>query len=583
MLGPREHVLVAAFHHSVYDQWSAGVFLREFLACYAAHVRGEEPELPELPIQYGDYAAWQAESAQGEAFTRHVDYWKRQLRDLPPLDLPTDRPRPRLQTFRGATRSAELDPELLGRLEEIARGENATLFMVLLAAFSAMLGFYSGQEDVAVGSPIAGRDLPELQNLIGFFVNNLVLRTDLSGEPSFTELVRRARRVCLNAYANQDVPFDRLVDELRPPRDLSRSPLFQVMFVFGNVPLSATEDAGLSVEMLRVDPGTSKFDLFLMLLPREGDIEVTLEYNTALFDAATTEAMLRHYEALLRHVAATPDRPVTPAAMITEEDTRLLDRCGTGPAATAGDRGVAAIIAEQAARTPGRVAVADDEEEVTYAQLDARANRLAHRLRHLGVGPNEVVAVCLDRGVGLVVALLATLRAGGAYLPVDPDFPPDRVAYMLEDSGARVVVTDTRLRRPLPASAGHVVNWSEPLNGHPTTPPIPASGPGDLAYLIYTSGSTGRPKGVMVAQPRAGEPARLDGRTARDHRRRRPRRRHDGVLRHRGPGDLPAADGRRPRRDGRARRSPPTARCWRTGWPAPRSRSCRRRPPPGGC
>jgi amino acid adenylation domain-containing protein/thioester reductase-like protein len=499
-IAPDEHVLVAAFHHSVYDQWSAGVFLREFLTCYAANVRGEEPDLPELPIQYGDYAAWQAESAEGEAFAEHVEYWKRQLRDLPPLDLPTDFPRPRLQTFRGATGTATLDPDLLRGLEEIARGENATLFMVLLAAFSAMLGFYSGQEDVAVGSPIAGRDLPELQNLIGFFVNNLVLRTDLSGSPSFRELVRRVRRTCLDAYANQDVPFDRLVDELRPPRDLSRSPLFQVMFVFGNVPLAATENAGLGVEMLRVDPGTAKFDLFLMLLPREGgDIEVTLEYNTALFDATTIAAMLRHYDALLRHVAGAPDRPVTPAAMITEEDTRLLERCGTGPAGLAGDKGVAALVAEQAARTPGRIAVADDEEEVTYAQLDARANRLAHHLRDLGVGPNEVVAVCLDRGVGLVVALLATLRAGGAYLPVDPDFPPDRVRYMLEDSGARVVVTDSRLSSSLPEVTGQVVDGGASLNGHPATPPGPGSGPGDLAYLIYTSGSTGRPKGVMVA------------------------------------------------------------------------------------
>ncbi|WP_214317640.1 non-ribosomal peptide synthetase [Nonomuraea sediminis] len=486
-VGPREHVLVAAFHHSVYDQWSAGVFLREFLACYAAETRGEEPDLPDLPVQYGDYAAWQLEAAAGER-AEQVAYWKRQLDGMAPLDLPTDRPRPAMQTFGGASRTVRLDGGLVARLEEIARGENATPFMALLAGFTAVLSFHSGQDDVAVGSPIAGRDLPELQHLIGFFVNNLVLRNDLSGSPAFRELLGRVRRTCLDAYAHQDVPFDRLVEELRPARDLSRSPLFQVMFVFGNVPLTATQDAGLSVEMLRVDPGTAKFDLFLMLLPVGDGIEVTLEYNTDLFDAATIDALLRHYTALLESAADDPDRPLAPAAMITDEDRALLDRQGVGPQATADSRGVAALVAEQAARTPDAVAVGT----LTYAELDARANRLARHLRGLGVGRNDVVAVHLDRGTGLVVALLGVLRAGAAYLPLDAELPEERIAYMLADSAAAALVTDRSS-----GFSGKIVDPTVSESG--PAGPIPSeAGPEDLAYLIYTSGSTGRPKGVLV-------------------------------------------------------------------------------------
>jgi amino acid adenylation domain-containing protein len=497
-VAPREHVLAAAFHHSIYDQWSAGVFLREFLTCYAAHARGVAPELPELPIQYGDYAAWQRETVADERTAGHIRYWKERLAGLAPLDLPTDRPRPRLQTFNGATCAEHLDTRLVGRLEEIARAENATPFMALLAAFTAVLAFYGGQEDVAVGSPIAGRDLPELQDLIGFFVNNLVLRTDLAGRPTFAELVRRVRRTCLDAYAHQDVPFDRLVEELRPARDLSRSPLFQVMVVFGNVPLTATLDTGLDVEMLRVDPGTAKLDLFLMLLPREDGIEVTLEYNTDLFDETTVTALLRHYRALLEFAADGPDRALTPASMMTEENERLIERYGTGPRPPADPQDLAALVAAQAARTPVRVAVADDDAEVTYAELETRANRLAHELRALGVGRGDVVAVCLDRHAGLVVALLAVLRAGAAYLPLDPGFPAGRVAVMLEDSGARALVTEQSLHGRLPPFDGTVVDWKLQPDGHPSSAPEQVAGPEDPAYLIYTSGSTGRPKGVLV-------------------------------------------------------------------------------------
>ncbi|HEY0697918.1 MAG TPA: condensation domain-containing protein, partial [Micromonospora sp.] len=312
-----DHVFVVAFHHAIYDQWSGAVFVRELLTTYDALVTGGEPALPELPIQYGDFSAWQREWIGGAEETAQLDYWEQRLAALPPLELPTDRPRPARQTFEGATVDTFLDAELVGRLEQVGRERGATLFMTVLSGFAAVLARHSGQEDLAIGTPVAGRRAAELEHLIGFFVNNLVLRVDTSADPDFGTLVERVRAGAVEAYAHDGVPFERVVERLRPERNLARSPLFSVMFVFGNVPLPAMRAAGFTAELFRVDPGTAKFDLFVTCVPDPaGGLNVTVEYNSALFDAATAQRLLGHLRMVLTSAAADPSRPLSELTLL---------------------------------------------------------------------------------------------------------------------------------------------------------------------------------------------------------------------------------------------------------------------------
>src|SRR5215211_4589897 len=501
-LSEEEHLLLLTMHHIVSDGWSLGVFWRELERLYEAFSEKRPSPLEELPIQYADYAVWQRQWLRGELLEEQLGYWKEQLAELPILELPTDHARPAVQTHRGARQTLALSRSLTEALKELARREGVTLFMVLLGAFQVLLSRYVGQEDVAVGTPIVGRNRSETERLIGFFVNTLVMRTDLSGDPSFREVLSRVREVCLGAYDHQDLPFEKLVEELQPERDLSRVPLSQVFFALQNVPREALKLPNLALERQNVEGGTVKFDLSLFLFEEDQGLKGRLVYNADLFDDETIERMLGHLHTLLRGIVEDPDQRLSELPLLSEaERHRLL--LGWNDTATEypRDRCVHELFEEQVERTPHAVAVVFEEQQLTYRELDRRANQLAHHLRTLGVGPEVLVGICLERGIDLVVALLATLKAGGAYVPLDPFYPLERLAFMLEDTDAPVLITQGYLRERLPTFRGELVCLDEEreeiarrsagnLQSYTT--------PDNLAYVIYTSGSTGRPKGVMV-------------------------------------------------------------------------------------
>ena len=480
-LDEREHVLLVTLHHIVSDGWSGGVFVRELAAHYEAFVADREPELPELGVQYADYAVWQRDRLQGPELEKQLEYWRRRLEGVPVLQLPTDRPRPKLQSFRGAMRTAELPEQLVSRLEELARAENATLYMTLLAGFELLLARSSGQTDLTVGTPIAGRVRPELEPLIGFFANTLVLRADLSGDPTFRELVRRARETCLDAYAHQDVPFERLVEELQPARDLAYSALFQVLFALQQDPLVPPDFAGLPVEPVDVDPETARFDLSVTVATGGERPTVSVAYNVDLFDPETIDRLLGRFRLVLEALVDGPDRRASELSLVLEHERPWLDEAAAGPVVERPQRCLHELVAEQAARTPDAIALEHAGESTSYRELNRAANRLAHHLREQGIGPDNLVALCLPRSPELVVAMLGVLKAGAAYLPVDPAYPQERIELLLDDSRAKLVL------RELPD-----------LRGGRDDEPEPLAGPDDLAYVIYTSGSTGRPKGAAV-------------------------------------------------------------------------------------
>ncbi|MCP3140550.1 non-ribosomal peptide synthetase [Pyxidicoccus xibeiensis] len=504
-LGPDNHIALVTMHHLVTDRWSLGVFVRELMALYAAEVTGQAAELPELAIQYSDFAEWQRERMQGERLRTELDFWKQHLRTLPsPLELPTDRPRPPEQTYRGSRQFVTLPVALTRALKDVSQQEGATLFMTLLSVFQTLLHRHSGQTDVTVGSPIAGRNVPEVEALIGFFVNTLILRNDLDGNPTFRELLRRAKAVCMAAYAHQELPFEKLVEELQPPRDLSRHPLFQVMFSFQNTPRQDLSMPGLQSTYLLVDPGSAKFDLLLELREdRPDEIFGWLEYNTDLFDTTTIQRMRGHFYTLLGAVAANPDQRLSELPLLTaEEERQLLADFRGSDEAYPRDVCLHSLIEAQVERTPDAEAVRFEGEALTYAQLDARANQLAHHLRSLGAGPESLVGVCLERSLEMVVALLGVLKSGAAYVPLDPSYPRERLTWMLEDTAAPVLLLQEHLRGVLPPHSSQVLcldsEWAT-VARQPTTRPAPLAGPESLAYVIFTSGSTGRPKGAMNA------------------------------------------------------------------------------------
>ncbi|HEX8351419.1 MAG TPA: amino acid adenylation domain-containing protein, partial [Pyrinomonadaceae bacterium] len=503
-LSDEEHVLLVTMHHIVSDGWSMGVLVREVAALYGAYAAGAvESPLAELPIQYADFAVWQREFLQGERLEAELAYWRGRLGgELPVLELPTDRPRPAMLTHRGARQTHTLPPALVAALRDLGREEGATLFMVLLAAFKVLLMRLGGQTDVIVGSPIANRNRAEVEPLVGFFVNTLALRTDLSGDPGFRDLLARVREVCLDAYAHQDVPFEKLVEELQPERDLTRSPLFQVMFVLQNASNVALELPGLSLNLLDGETETAKFDLMLTCVERGDALDGVLEYNTDLFDADTVARLWQHFGTLLDAAVDAPGERVGRLPLLDEAQRRqLLDGWNQTARAYPHDRCVHELFAAQAVRTPDAVAVSYLEERLTYAQLDARANRLARHLQAVGVGPDAIVGVNVGRGADVMVALLGVLKAGGAYLPLDPEYPAERIRFMLEDAGARVLLTQEILAPALQADGLNVVRLDTSAaesEQYDATCPASAVTPENLAYVIYTSGSTGRPKGAMV-------------------------------------------------------------------------------------
>jgi amino acid adenylation domain-containing protein len=500
-LDQEEHLLLLTMHHTVSDGWSMGVFWRELGALYEAFSRGEPSPLEEPPIQYADYAVWQRKWLQGETLDRQLGYWRQQLAGVPALQLPTARPRSAVWTPTGARQELVLSESLTEALKELSRREGATLFMVLLGAFQALLARYSGQQDVAVGTPIAGRTRSETEELIGLFVNTLVLRTDLSGDPSFREVLSRVRKIALGAYDHQDLPFEKLVEELQPERDPSRVPLSQVFFALQNVPREAPRLSNLALERQDVESPTAKFDLSLFMIEAEQGLRGRIVYNADLFDDATIERMLGQLQTFLKGIAEDPDRRLSRLLLSEAERHKLLFEWNDTATEYPRHMCVHELFEDQVERTPDAVAVVFEDQQLTYRELNRRANRLAHHLLALGVGPEVLVGICLERGIDLVVALLATLKAGGAYVPLDPSYPLERLTFMLEDTDAPVLVTQGYLREHLPTFGGELVcldEEREEIARCPASIPQSHTTPDNLAYVIYTSGSTGRPKGVMV-------------------------------------------------------------------------------------
>jgi amino acid adenylation domain-containing protein len=503
-LEPEEHVLLFTMHHIIADGWSAGVLVREVATFYKSFsAKTPIPSLPELPIQYADFAIWQRQWLQGETLETQLDYWKQQLGgSLPVLELPTDRSRPSVQTFTGSRQSWEFPQPLTEALKILSRREGVTLFMTLLAAFKVLLYRYTGQADILVGSPIANRNRPETEKLIGFFVNTLVLRTDLFGNPSFQELLKRVRETTLRAYTHQDLPFEKLVEALQPERSLSYTPLFQVMFGLQHAPIEALKLPGLTLDVLEVEGEMARYDLTLSLTDTEPGLVGTLEYNTDLFDAATIIRMLRHFQTLLESIVTDPYQPLSNLSILTEAERRqLLVTWNSTQADYPQEQCIHQLFEVQVERTPDAVAVSFEGQQLTYQELNARANQLAHYLQRLDVRPGALVGVCVERSLEMVIGLLGILKAGGAYVPLDPAYPRERLAFMLDDAQVSVLLAQEKLIAALPGHSAKEVcldaDWEEiakPSDRHSAKTATPE----DLAYVIYTSGSTGQPKGVQI-------------------------------------------------------------------------------------
>ncbi|HEV2734667.1 MAG TPA: condensation domain-containing protein, partial [Longimicrobiaceae bacterium] len=467
-LGAEEHVLAFGMHHVVSDGWSMGVFNRELRTLYEAFAAGLPSPLPELEIQYADFAVWQREQLAGEALERQVAFWRDALRDAPVLDLPTDRPRPPTQTFCGAAHELRFPRPLVERLRALGEREGATPFMVLMAAWQLLLARWSGQDDVVVGTPVAGRSRREIEGLIGFFVNTLALRVDLSGRPDLRELVRRVSEASFAAFAHQDLPFEKIVEELKPERDASRPPVFQVVFALQNAPGDAMESPGLEWSGWGGEGRTAKYDLSLVLVETPDGLAGVLEYNTDLFDGDTAGRMIAQLRTVLESVAAEPGAVVADLPLLAPGERGLLAEWSASGAPEAPARCLHERFAEQAARVPGKAALVFGAERVAYADLDRCSGALALRLSELGVGPDARVGVCMERSPALVAALLAVLKAGGAYVPLDPEYPDERLAFMLADAGARVLLTSTELRDRFAGFGGEIVAADTPH------PPIPS-------------------------------------------------------------------------------------------------------------
>jgi len=519
-LDEEDHVALLTMHHIVSDGWSMGVLVREIAALYGAFSAGKPSPLPDLPIQYADFAHWQREWLQGEVLETQLDHWKQQLSDSPPvLELPTDRPRPAVQTSQGATQSFTLPKGLSESLKTLGREERATLFMTLLAAFQSLLYRYTGQEDISIGTPIANRTRGEIEGLIGFFVNTLVMRTDFSGDPSFEELLARVREVALDAYAHQDLPFETLVEELQPQRDLSHTPLFQVMFVLDTAPMGTLELPGLTLSPVEVSSGTATFDLTLSMTSGPAGLGGYVEYNTDLFDRATIERMVGHFQTLLEGIVTNPEQPISRLPILTEaEQQQLLVGWNETAIDFPRETCIHHLFEAQVEARPDAVATTYEGQQLTYAELNRRANQLAHYLQKLGVGPEVLVGISTERSPEMVVGILGTLKAGGAYLPLDPTYPQGRLALMLEDSQVPVLLTQERLveRLRISESANQQISKSanQQINASPQVicldtdwteiaqeseeNPVSGATAESLAYVIYTSGSTGKPKGTML-------------------------------------------------------------------------------------
>lgn len=501
-LSEQQYVLLFTMHHIVCDGWSIGLLIKELTVLYEAFRKGKPSPLSKLPIQYADFAVWQRQWLQGEVLKSQISYWRKQLEDAPRfLDLPTDHPRAAIRTFRSATYSFELSQELSVALNTLSQQQRSTLFMTLLTTFQILLWRYTGSEDIVVGSPIANRNRDEIKELIGFFINILVLRTNLTGNPTFEELLNRVREITLGAYAHEDLPFELLVDELEPQRNLSHTPLFQVAFVLQNAPISAFELPGLTVSSLTVPIINADFDLNLDITETVDKILCSLHYNANLFEASTIKRMTGHFQTLLKEITANPKLRLSELSLQTEPEKRqLLLEWNNTKVEYHRQQCIHELFEVQVERTPDVVAVVFESEQLTYRELNTRANQLAHYLQYLGVKPEVLVGICVERSLSMVIGLLAILKAGSAYVPLDPSYPKERLAYMLEDSQPGILLTQQHLVESLPNHKAQVIcidsDW-ELIADENIENPASKITIDNLAYVIYTSGSTGKPKGAM--------------------------------------------------------------------------------------
>ena len=503
-LSPKEYVLLLKMHHIIYDGWSLNIFFGELSQLYAAFTQGLPNSLPELSIQYADFAFWQRQWLTGEVLERQLNYWQKQLAGVPPvLELPTDKPRPPIQTFQGAAKSLVLDRELTQRLQHLSQQSDATLFMTLLAAFLVLISRYTGQPDIIVGSPIANRNSPQIEQLMGFFANTLALRGNLSNNPSFAEFLAQVRQTTLSAYAHQDLPFEMLVEKLQPERDLSRNPLVQVMFSLQNAPQSSGNLSGLNIQNMPLPIGVrARFDLEVNYWEVPGGLEGVWCYKTDLFEANTITRLAQHFQTLLQAIVANPQARISELPLLSRAQRhQLLVEWNNTLVEYPHDKCIHQLFEEQVERNPDAVAVVFKDEQLTYYELNCRANQLAHYLRSLGVGADKLVGICLERSINMIVGLLGILKAGGAYVPLDPEYPQERLSFMLRDAQISVLLTQQSFVNKLPNhtaqvvcldSAAHLIEECSQDNA------ITHVQSTNLAYVMYTSGSTGQPKGVEV-------------------------------------------------------------------------------------
>ena len=499
-LNEEEHVSLTIMHHIITDGWSMEVFIREVSMLYASFSSGLKLPLPEPVIQYADYTHWQQQWIKEKILDTQLPYWKECMSGLlPTLELPIDHPRPAIQTYTGSRLPVVIPTDLMQRLQALSQQERVTPFMSLLAAFNILLYRYSGQEDIIIGSPIAGRTYHELEGLMGCFVNTLPLRTDLRDNPSFLELLQREREITLAAYSHQDLPFEKLVEELQLERDQSRNPLFQVLFVLQNMPTATQQLGELTITPYDVEISTAKFDLSLSLQEAAQGFKGFIEYNTDLFDQTTIERMRNHFLHILETLVADPTQHIADFMLLSESERKQVTQWNSTEKHYAAET-LQLAFEVQVELTPDADAIHFGRNKLTYNELNQRANQLAHYLRQLEVGPGTLIGICMERSLELVISLFGILKAGAAYVPIDPSYPKERIAYIMQDAHVPVLLTQDRLKAHLPASEAHIIiekSDGQKIMQMSTDNPLPVASMDDLAYVIYTSGSTGRPKGAM--------------------------------------------------------------------------------------
>ncbi len=502
-LGAEDHILLLTMHHIMFDGWSRRILVRELAALYEAFGAGKPSPLPELKLQYADYAVWQRKQFQGAKLEKELSYWRQQLAGAPAsLDLPTDHPRPAMQSFSGAKHPFSFSKEFNDKLQAFSRERGVTAFMTLLAGFQILLSRYSNQDDVVVGTPIANRNRAEIEEMIGFFTNTLVLRTRFSENVTFAEILAQVKETALGAYSHQDVPFEKLVEELQPERNLGQNPLFQVMFSYQNTPRRAFELGGLKVSLMDVGEAASKFDLSLFLSETPEGVGGRVEYNTDLFEPRTVEALMRHYQVLMEGAMARPEAKVGELPILAEAERRqVLVEFNANEREFRAGMGLHHLLEQAAQQTPAATAVVCGKQRSTYRELNSRANQIAHYLMKLGAGPGALVGVFLERNADLLPAILGVLKSGAAYVPLDPSYPKERLAAILEDAKAPIVLTQQSLAAIVSGTASKVIcldsNWSTIAQESSENPAV-AFKAENLAYVLFTSGSTGRPKGVAL-------------------------------------------------------------------------------------